>query len=191
MSPLPLPSRSMGLWRRCRFCRKRMTVSSLGLLSKHLLMVNEAKYVLFTFPMSFTPAKGNLYHTGGECNIQRVACFVQLQSHNPLVFYSIIAAPYFIGQDNNIIKSFSWVSSPSPATTLAPHLPAHKVISQSDLPEGETDPYACTHGKAAPFFEQYPCRCFEKYVCRSLREQIWSSYVNLEMIFKNWSYYPW
>ena len=68
-----------------------MTVSSLGLLSKHLLMVNEAKYVLFTFPMSFTPAKGNLYHTGGECNIQ--SCLLcPVATHNPLVFYSITAA---------------------------------------------------------------------------------------------------
>lgn len=50
--------------------------------------------------MPLTPAKGNLDHTSGECNIQEAAGFVQLHAHDPLVFYSVIAAPTFLRQDS-------------------------------------------------------------------------------------------
>lgn len=107
-------------------------------------MVNEATYILFTLPMSFTPAKGNFDHTGGECNIQRTACFVQLHAHNPLVFYSIIATPNFIRQDN-IINRLSWVSFLFPATTLTPTCqPTTSSFNRSN--EDEIDPMpARTH----------------------------------------------
>lgn len=66
------------------------------------LMVNEAKYILFTLPVSFAPAQGKLYHTGGECHIQRAACFVQLHACDPLVLDAIIAAPGVRRQDNTV-----------------------------------------------------------------------------------------
>lgn len=50
----------------------------------------------FTLAMPLTPAKGNLDHTSGECNVQRAAGFVQLHAHDPLVFYSVIAALFRI-----------------------------------------------------------------------------------------------
>lgn len=72
--------------------------------------------------MPLTPAKGNLDHTSGECNVQRAAGFVQLHAHDPLVFYSVIAAPKFSRQDN-IIHSLSWVSSFLPATSCHTRTP--------------------------------------------------------------------
>lgn len=93
----------------------------LGLFPKHRETSSDqwGKYLLFTLAMPLTPAKGNLDHTGGECNIQRAAGFVQLHAHDPLVFYSIIAAPTFLRQDS-IIHSLSWASSLFPATTWHP-----------------------------------------------------------------------
>jgi hypothetical protein len=126
---LLLPTHNMGLWRRCRFCRKRMTMSYLGVFSNHggLCNCHEPKYILFTLPMSFTSAKGNFDHTGRKCNIQRATCSVQLHAHNSFVFHSIIAAPRFVRQDS-IINRF-WVSLLCPATTFLPYFPDHKEIS--------------------------------------------------------------
>lgn len=78
-------------------------------------MVCEAKYVLFTLPVSFAAAQGKLYHTGGECNVQRAAGFVQLHAHNPLVLYPVVAAPDFIRHDHTV-NTLSRLRSLLPAT---------------------------------------------------------------------------
>lgn len=55
---LPLPTRNMGLWRRYRFCRKRMTMSYLGFLSKHCGLSNGQWGNIHTFYTS------HVVHTG-------------------------------------------------------------------------------------------------------------------------------
>lgn len=117
---LPLPTRSTGLWRPCRFCGKNGTVSywDCSLSTVDLLRVSEVRYLLFTLPVSFTPAKGKLYHTGGECNIQRAAGFVQLHAHDPLVLHSVVTAPGGTRQDG-AAQSLSGVCS------LSPDMPSH------------------------------------------------------------------
>lgn len=101
---LPLPTRSMDLWRRYMFCRKKITMSYPGFPSKHhgLSWSERQKYVLFTLPVSFAAAQGKLYHTGRERNVQRAAGFVQLHAHNPLVLYPIVTAPDFIRQGHTV-----------------------------------------------------------------------------------------
>lgn len=50
---LPLPTHSMGLWRQYRFCRKKVTVSNLGLFSRHcghFLRVTEANTYFLHLP---------------------------------------------------------------------------------------------------------------------------------------------
>lgn len=55
---LPLPTHNMGLWRRYRFCRKRMTMSYLGLLSKYCGLSNSQWGRVHTFYTSHVVRTG-------------------------------------------------------------------------------------------------------------------------------------